>query len=87
VTDIILSSIENNEDFYHEICIGDRAASCHYCNNDEALYDCKTISEERTVGDGNVMIAEKVGTLKCGVLQENGERLIVTPENVKLVPV
>jgi uncharacterized Rmd1/YagE family protein len=46
VTDIVLSSIENNEDFDHEIWIGDSGASCHYCNNDEGLYDCKNISRK-----------------------------------------
>jgi hypothetical protein len=86
VADIVLSSVENNEDFDHEIWIGDSGASCNYCNNDEGLYDCKTISEELTVGNGNVMIAKKMGKLKCGVLQKNGEKLIVTLENVKFVP-
>jgi hypothetical protein len=29
------------------------------------------------------MIAKKVGKLRCGILQINGEKLIVTLENVK----
>jgi hypothetical protein len=32
------------------------------------------------------MIAEKMGKLKCGILQKNCERLIVTLKNVKFVP-
>jgi hypothetical protein len=32
------------------------------------------------------MIAKKVGKLRCGILQINGEKLIVTLENVKFVP-
>jgi hypothetical protein len=32
------------------------------------------------------MIAKKVGKLRCGNLQKNGEKLIVTLENVKYVP-
>jgi hypothetical protein len=58
---------------------------CYYCNDDEGLYEYKTISEEITVGNGNVMIAKKVGKLRCGILQKNGEKLIVTLENVKYV--
>jgi hypothetical protein len=32
------------------------------------------------------MIAKKVGKLRCGILQKNGEKLIVTLENVNYVP-
>jgi hypothetical protein len=59
---------------------------CHYCNQDEGLYKYKTISEQITVGNGNVMIAKKVSKLRCGILQKNGEKLIVTLENVKYIP-
>jgi hypothetical protein len=86
VTDIVLSSVESKEKVDHEIWIGDSGASCHYCNDNEGLYDYKTTSEEITVGNGNVLIAKKVGKLRCGILQKNGEKLIVTLENVKYVP-
>ena len=86
MTDVILSSTENNGDIDHEIWIGDSGASCHFCNHDDGLYDCADISEEITVGNGNVMLAKKIGKLRCGVLQKNGEKLIVTLENVKFVP-
>jgi hypothetical protein len=56
--------------------------SYHYCNDNEGLYEYKTISEEITVGNGNGTIAKKVGKLRCGILQKNGEKLIVTLENV-----
>jgi hypothetical protein len=80
VTDIVLSSVESKEEVDHEIRIGDSGASCHYCNDDEGLNKYKTISEEITVGNGNVMIEKKVGRLRCGILQKNGEKLIVTQE-------
>jgi hypothetical protein len=32
------------------------------------------------------MIAKKVGKLRCGILQNNGEKLTVTLENMKYVP-
>jgi len=86
MTDVVLSSMENNGNVDHEIWIGDSGASCHFCNPDDGLYDCTEIFEEITVGNGSVMIAKKIGKLQCGVLQKNGEWLIVTLENVKFVP-
>ena len=83
--DVVLSSIETNREFDHEIWISHSGASCHYCNDDENLYDYKNISEEITVGNGNVMIAKKIRK-RCVILQQNGERLIVTLKNVKFVP-
>jgi hypothetical protein len=50
------------------------------------LHDYNIISKEITVQHGNVMIAEKMGKLQCGILQKNGEGLIITFENVKFVP-
>jgi hypothetical protein len=38
------------------------------------------------VMNGNVIIAKKVGKLRCGILQKNGEKLIVKLENLKFVP-
>jgi hypothetical protein len=59
--------------------------SCQYCNNDNKLYDDTAIFEEITVRNGNVMIAEKEGKLRCEILQKNGESLTVTLEDVKCV--
>jgi hypothetical protein len=61
VTDIVLSSVESEKEVDHEIWIGDSGASCQYCIDDEGLYEYKTISEEIMVGNGNAMIAKKVG--------------------------
>jgi hypothetical protein len=58
VTDIVLSSVQSEKEVDHQIWIGDSSASFHYCNDDEVLYKYKTISEEITVGNGNVMIAK-----------------------------
>jgi hypothetical protein len=68
VTDIVLSSVESKEEVDNEIWIGDSGASCHYCNDDERLYEYKTISEKITVGNGNIMIAKTIGKLRCGIL-------------------
>jgi Zinc knuckle len=56
---VVLSSMTKIEDFGNDIWIGDSGASCHYCNNDAALYDYSIISEDITVGNINVMTAKK----------------------------
>jgi hypothetical protein len=84
--DVVLSSMAKIEDFDKDIWIGDSGASCHNCNNDAALYDDAMISEEISVGNGNVMIATKIGKLRCEILQKNGESLVVTLHDVKFVP-
>jgi hypothetical protein len=61
--DVVLSSMTKIEDFDNDIRIGDSGASCHYCNNDAALYDYSMISEEITVGNRNMMTAKKMGKL------------------------
>jgi hypothetical protein len=76
VTDIVLSSVESKEEVDHEIWIVDSGASFHCCNDDEVLYKYKTISEEITVRNGNVMIAKKVGKLRCGILQKMVKSLL-----------
>jgi hypothetical protein len=58
------------EDFGKEIWIGDNGVSCHYCNNDAAIYDYAMISKEITVGNGNVMTATKFDNLRCEILQK-----------------
>lgn len=85
-SDVVLSSMTKIEDLGNDNWIGDSGASCHYCNDDDALYDCTMISEEITFGDGNVMMAKKIIKLRCEILQKNGEKLIVTLQDVKYVP-
>jgi hypothetical protein len=63
VMDIVLSSVVSEKEVDHEIWIGDSCSLCHYCNDNEGLYEYKTISEEISVGNGNVMIAKKVEKL------------------------
>jgi hypothetical protein len=86
VTDIVLSSLESEKEVDHEIRIRDSGASCHYCNGNEGLYEYKTISNKITVRNGDFIITKKVGKLRFGILQKNGEKLIVTLENMKFVP-
>jgi hypothetical protein len=59
----LLSSITKIEDFDNDVWIGDSGASCHYCNNDAALYEYSMISEDITVGNGSVMTSTEMGKL------------------------
>jgi hypothetical protein len=53
---------------------------------EEGLHNYTTISEEITVGNGNKMLAKKVGSLRCIVQQKNGEKFVVVLKDVKFVP-
>jgi len=76
MTDVAFTSVEKSKFFDNEIWIGGSGASNHCCNDDSALFDHTVISDEITVGNGiNVMIAEKVGKLRCYVEQDNGEKV------------
>jgi hypothetical protein len=66
-TNVVLTTVTTNDGIDNTIWIGDSGASCHYCNSEEGLYNYTTISEEITVGNGNKMLAKKVGSLKCTV--------------------
>jgi C2H2 zinc-finger/Zinc knuckle len=75
MTDVAFTSIENSKDLDKEIWIGDSGSSSHYCNDDKGLFHYKIISKEITVGNGDVMIAEKVGKLQCYVEQDDGGKV------------
>jgi hypothetical protein len=64
-----------NDGIDSKIWIGDSGTSCHFCNSEEGLHNYTTISEEITVGNGNKMLAKKVGSLRCMVQQKNGKKL------------
>jgi hypothetical protein len=83
--DVVLTTMTANDGIASKIWIGDSGASCHYCNSEEGLYDHTTILEEITVGNGNKMLAKKVGSLRCMVQQKNGTFVVVL-KDVKFVP-
>jgi len=85
MTDVANTSVEKSKFFDNEIWIGDSVTSNHNCNDDSALFDYKVISDEIKLGNGNVMIAEKVGKLRCYVEQDNGEKVPIILEGVKLI--
>ena len=53
-----LSSMTKADDYGNDVWIVDSEASCHYCNDDEALHNCIIIS---TATSDDVMIAKKNG--------------------------
>ena len=75
-----------NEDLTSDIWICDSGACGHYCNFKEGLFDTREINEEITIGNGKSMIAAKVGSLKCKIIQVDGSSLDVTLHEVKYVP-
>jgi hypothetical protein len=85
-TDVAFASIEDSKGFDKEIWIGDSGASSHYCNDNKGLFDYEFISKEITVGNGDTMIAEKIGKLRCYVEQDNGKKVPIVLEGVKYIP-
>jgi hypothetical protein len=85
VADVVFNSMSEGSEFTENIWIGDSGASCYYCNSEEGLHNYTTISEEITVGNGNKMLAKKVGSLRCMVQQKNGETCVVVLKDVKFV--
>jgi hypothetical protein len=59
-------------------------SSGSYCNLIEGMFNEKHISETITVGNGNSMMATKVGSLKRCVIQLNGSTLNVTINKVNV---
>ena len=80
--DVLLSTMIKVEEFQTDIWIGDSGASCHYCNDDKFLFDYTMISEEITVGNGNVMLAKKKfkSTMTCQL-----SRLIHLTTKIQLI--
>jgi hypothetical protein len=72
-----------NDGIDNKIWIGDSGASCHNCNS---MYNYTTILDELTVGNGNKILAKKVGGLRCTVQPKNGDKFVVVLQNVKSVP-
>jgi hypothetical protein len=58
----IFGTINSHESF-KSVLIGASGASCHYCNNDEVLFEQTTISEMITFGNGSKLKVDKVGKL------------------------
>lgn len=56
--------------------IGDSGASTHMTNNDVGMFDCEPTNEPITVGNGQTLVATKIGKLRVRVTQTNGNQMI-----------
>ena len=71
--------------FSERTWIADSGASCHMINDDSGMFKVKTTSEKVKIGQG-YMTATKIGSVKRLFVDQNGNRKIITMENVKYVP-
>jgi hypothetical protein len=81
--DVVFTATWQNEILTDDIWICDSGACGHYCKSDKGLFDVKDINEKVTVGNSESMKAIKVESLKCHVIQLNGNSVNVTLEQVK----
>ena len=84
--DMVFAATSKTEKFTNDIWICDSGACCHYCISDEGLFDVKDIHESIKVGNGDTMMATKVGSLKCRTIQVDGSGIEITLHEVKYVP-
>jgi hypothetical protein len=69
MTDEAFTLVKNSKRFDNQIWIGNSGASSHYYNDNRGLFDYRVISDEITLGNGDViMIAEKIGKKRYNVM-------------------
>ena len=66
--------------------IGDSGASCHMTHSDEGLFNSKDINEPITVGNGQVVMATKIGDKRMSLKQKDGSEHRIILKNVKVIP-
>jgi hypothetical protein len=70
--DMVFAATSDAEEFDDDIWICDSGASSHYCVSDRGMFDVKHIDEKIRVGNGNLLVATKIGNLKLDVTQIDG---------------
>jgi hypothetical protein len=84
--DVVFTATASEERIRGDIWICDSGASGHYCMSIEGMFDIQDIDEKITVGNGNKMVATKVGSLRRCVIQVDGTVLDIVINEVKYVP-
>jgi hypothetical protein len=84
--DVVFAATAKNEMSTEDIWICDSGACGHYCNSTKGLFNIEEINESITVCNGKSMMATKVGSLKCRIIQVDGSGLEITLPEVKYVP-
>jgi hypothetical protein len=65
--DMVFAAKWDAEKFDDDIWICDSGASSHYCVSDKGMFDVRDIDEKISVGNGNLLVATKIGILKLDV--------------------
>ena len=66
--------------------LGDSGASSHMCNDDTNFIECHKINTKIRIGDGHLLRATKIGTMKLEVVQKNGTTQSIILKEVQYVP-
>jgi hypothetical protein len=83
---VVFVATSKNEKFTEDIWIYDSGVCGYYCNSSKGLFNIEEIKESITIGNGKSMMAPKVGSLKCRVIQFGDSELDITLHEVKFVP-
>jgi hypothetical protein len=82
-SEVAYSMVEHQ---HQHMWIGDSGVSCHFTNDDTGFIKWRSINDVIGVGNNDVSIATKVGTIRLEVIQRNGQRSIITLNNCKYIP-
>jgi gag-polypeptide of LTR copia-type len=84
--DVIFTATASYKRINEDIWICDSGASEYYCMSIDGMFNVQDIDEKVTVGNGNKMVATKVGSLRCRVIQLDGSTLDIVINEVKYLP-
>jgi hypothetical protein len=83
---VVFAAAASDEKIDEDIWICDSGASSHYCMSKDGMFNLKDINETITVGNGEKMLATKVGSLRPRVIQVDGSTLDIVFSEVKYLP-
>ena len=69
----------------NNLWIGDSGTSCHFTNDDTGMFNWEPIHDEIGVGNGNIVVATKRGSIRLVVHQRNGNRSNITLHGCKYI--
>jgi hypothetical protein len=84
--DMVFAATLDAEEFDDDIWICDSGTSSHYCVSDRGMFDVRNIDEKIRVGNGNLLVATKIGNIKLNVTQVNGTNFTITLQGIKFFP-
>jgi hypothetical protein len=83
---VVFAVTSKNDEFTEDIWNYDSGSYGYYCNYSKGLYnDEEEIKESITFGKAKIMMATRVGSLKCRAIQFDGSGLDITVHDVKFV--